>query len=107
MRDGYSEVDYAEVEERAQGMHFLREPLDADNLGLTVIDVREGWTGMEHDHADEGEEEIYHLVEGQATVTVDGETVRMTDGDALRVAPETTRQFYADADCYFVVAGAP
>lgn len=107
MPEGYTEVDYTDVEERAQGMHFLRDPLDAEQLGVTVIDVREGWTGKEHDHADDGQEEVYHLVEGQATVTIDGEAVRMTDGDTLRVAPETSRQFYADSDCYFVVAGAP
>lgn len=107
MADGYTEVSVAEVEARGPGLHFLRDPLGTDNLGFTVIDVREGWTGKEHDHATDGQEEVYFLVEGEATVTVGGTTVRMDAGDALRVAPETARQIHADADCYFVVASAP
>jgi len=46
------------------------------------------------------------LVEGEATVTVEDETVSMSPGDALRVDPEDTRQIDAEASSLFVIAGA-
>lgn len=45
---------------------------------------------MEHDHTDEGHEEAYVLVEGEATVTVDEEEVAMAAGDAIRPPPDVT-----------------
>jgi mannose-6-phosphate isomerase-like protein (cupin superfamily) len=63
---------------------------------------------MEHDHAEDGQEEVYVLVEGEATVTVDGEDVEMAAGDALRIPPEASRQIATgDAESRFVLAGAP
>lgn len=106
MPEGYTKVDYADVEAKASGMYFLRETLDTENLGFSVVEVDKGWSGKEHDHSHDGQEEVYHLVEGRATVTLDGESVRMADGDCLRIAPETTRQLHADSDCYLVVASA-
>jgi len=103
----YTKVNYEEVEPVASGMHFLREELDAENLGLTVIDVEAGWTGKEHDHADEGDEEVYYLVDGEATIVVDGEEVALSSGDAVRVAGDATRQLTAGTDATFVVVGAP
>lgn len=107
MSDSYTKVDYVDVEPKAPGMYFLRDALDTERLGFTVVEVEAGWTGMEHDHDHDDQEEIYHLVEGRATVTVDGDDVSMTDGDTLRVGAGAVRQLQADADCYFVVVGAP
>lgn len=104
----YTKADYRDVEARAGGMRFLRDELDAENLGLTVVDCDPGWTGKEHDHADEDHEEIYFLERGEATVTVDGDAVEMTEGDALRISPDATRQIQnGDADSRFVLVGAP
>jgi len=100
-------VNYGDVDPVGGGLHFLRDALDCSNLGVSVLDVDAGWSGKAHDHADDGEEEVYVLVEGAATVTVDGETVSLSVGDALRVDPEATRQVDADADSLFVIAGAP
>lgn len=103
----HTKVNYADVDEVGDGMHFLRDPLDCDHLGLTILDCDQGWTGSEHDHAADGQEEVYLLVDGAATVTVDGTPVEMTSGDALRVAPDASRQIRTDADSTFVLAGAP
>jgi quercetin dioxygenase-like cupin family protein len=99
-------VDYRDVESVGGGLHLLREALDCSALGVSVLDCDAGWSGTAHDHADDGQEEVYVLVEGAATATVDGETVSMTAGDALRVDPESTRRVDAEEDCLFVVAGA-
>ncbi len=104
----HTKVNYDDVEPVSDGLHFLRDALDAENLGVSVLEVEPGWSGMEHDHADEGQEEVYVLVDGAATLTVDGETVEMASGDALRLPPEATRQIEAvDEESTFVLAGAP
>lgn len=101
-------VNYEDVEPRAESMHFLRDALDADQLGLTVLDCDPGWSGMEHDHAEDDHEEIYYLAEGGATVTVDGEPVEMEAGDALRISPGATRSIEnGDTESTFVLVGAP
>ncbi|MFB6081328.1 MAG: cupin domain-containing protein [Halanaeroarchaeum sp.] len=104
----YTKTNYADVDPVADGMHFLRDPLDLEQLGLTVLEADPGWEGKPHDHAEEGHEEVYLLVEGEATVTVEGETVALSAGDALRVPAGATRQIRnGDAESTFVLAGAP
>lgn len=69
--------------------------------------MRAGWTGKEHDHADDDQEEVYLLLEGEAVVTVESEDVAMESGDALRVAPEATRRIEnGETESTFVLAGA-
>lgn len=100
-------VDYEDVEPRAPGMYFLRDALDCDHLGVTVLETEPGWEGMEHDHAEDGQEEVYVLVEGAATLTVEGETFDLSAGDAVRLDPEEHRQLETDEACTFVLVGAP
>jgi mannose-6-phosphate isomerase-like protein (cupin superfamily) len=104
----YSKVRYDEVDPIADAMHFLREPLDCEQMGLTVVECDPGWEGKPHDHADDGQEEVYLLTEGEATVTVDDEGVSLSAGDALRIPPESRRQIHnGDTESTFVIAGAP
>lgn len=104
----YDTVSYRDVDPVSEAMHFLRDPLDCTQLGLTVVECEPGWTGMEHDHTDDDHEEVYLLVEGEATVTVDGDDVTMEAGDALRIAPDATRLIQnGDTESTFVLAGAP
>ncbi|MFB6103254.1 MAG: cupin domain-containing protein [Haloplanus sp.] len=100
-------LDYQDVDPVGGGLHFLRDALDCSNLGVSVLDVDAGWSGKPHDHAGDGQEEVYVLVEGAATATVGDESVSLSAGDALRVDPETTRRIDADEECLFVIAGAP
>ena len=103
----HSVVEYDDVDPVGGGRHFLHDALGCSTLGVSVLDVEAGWSGEAHDHAADGQE-VYALVEGEATVTVGDETVSMSAGDALRVDPTATRRIDADADAdsLFVVAGA-
>ncbi|WP_049985696.1 cupin domain-containing protein [Halobellus rufus] len=103
----YTKASVAEGDEKAPGMHFMREALDCENLGFTVLDAEAGWSGMEHDHAGDDHEEVYYLVEGTATIEVDGNEVPMDAGEAVRVAPDATRTLSASESSTFVVVGAP
>ncbi|ESP88714.1 cupin domain-containing protein [Candidatus Halobonum tyrrellensis] len=88
-------------------MRFMRDPLDCENLGFTVVEADAGWSGPEHDHADEGHEEVYYLVDGAATVVVDGDAVPLSPGEAVRVSPDASRRLDASEESTLVVAGAP
>jgi len=104
----YTKTNYADVDPVAEGLHFLREPLGCEHLGVSVLECPPGWTGKPHDHADEGHEEVYVLLEGGATVSVAGEPVPMEPGDALRIDPASSRRIEnGDAASLFVLAGAP
>lgn len=99
---------YDDVEPRAPGMYFLRDALDCEALGVTVVEADDGWEGMEHDHADEGHEEVYLLARGSATLAVEGEDHDLSEGDAVRVAPDESRQLHVGDDgAHVVIAGAP
>lgn len=107
-RMSYTQANYEDTESVAGGLHFLRDALDCEELGVSVLDCPPGWSGKDHDHADEGHEEVYVLTDGEATLTVDGEAVDMVEGDAVRVAPGATRRIdNSDVDSQFVIAGAP
>lgn len=99
---------YDEVEPAAPGMYFLRDALDCEQIGLTVVEADADWEGMEHDHAEDDQEEIYLLLEGGARLSLEEESRELSPGDAVRVGPETTRtlEFTAD-DSLMVIAGAP
>jgi len=104
----YTKVNYTDVEPVADAMHFLRDPLDCAQVGVTVLDCEAGWTGKPHDHADEGHEEVYVLIEGEASVEVDGEDVALDAGDAIRLPAEAERTIHnGDTESTFVLVGAP
>lgn len=102
----YTAVNYRDIDDKS-GLYFLREPLSCTELGLSVIDVEDGRSGPPHDHAADGEEEVYLLVEGHAELTVGDETIHMEAGDAVRVDPEATRQVTVVGDSQLVIVGAP
>jgi mannose-6-phosphate isomerase-like protein (cupin superfamily) len=103
----YTRENYGDVEPRAPGMHFLRDALDCENLGITVLDAEDGWEGKEHDHAGDGHEEVYLLVEGSGELVIEGEPVPLSEGDAVRVEPATSRQLSFDEESRMVIVGAP
>jgi len=104
----YTTVDYEDVEPVGGGLRFLREPLDCEQLGISVLDCEPDWSGKPHDHADDAHEEVYLLVEGAATITVDDEAVPLEAGEAIRVDADSERQIHnGDAPSQFVIVGAP
>ncbi|WP_284012803.1 cupin domain-containing protein [Halobaculum litoreum] len=104
----YTTVNYRDVEPAAGAMHFLRDELGCEHLGVTVVDCDPGWTGKEHDHAQRDHEEVYLLIDGEATVVVDDEAVPLEAGDAIRIPPGATRQIRnGDVESTFVLVGAP
>jgi mannose-6-phosphate isomerase-like protein (cupin superfamily) len=103
----HAKVNYHDVDPMADGMHFLRDELGCEKVGFTVVEADPDWTGKEHDHAEKAHEEVYFLVEGQATVVLEDEEVSLSPGDALRVSGDESRQIQnGPVESTFVVAGA-
>jgi len=104
----YTKTNYKNVEPVADGLHFLRDELNCEQLGVSVLTCEPGWEGKPHDHADAEQEEVYVLVDGSATATVDGEDVSMESGDVIRIDPDSERQITnGETESTFILAGAP
>lgn len=104
----YQKVHYSDVEPVSGAMHFLREPLESQQIGVTMVRCEPDWRNMKHDHEDNQHEEVYVLLEGAATITIDGEDVSMRPGEAIRISPEATRQIEnGDAESAFLLISAP
>ena len=104
----YTKVNYEAVDQVSNAMHFLSEPLETEQVGVTVARCDPGWNSRPHDHRENDHEEVYVLIEGAATVVVDGEEIEMGAGDAIWISPESTRQIRnGDRESAFVLVSAP
>ena len=102
----HTKKNYEDVKGK-HGLHFMREPLKLQNHGFSVLEMEEGQEGMEHDHEDDGQEEVYFLVEGKAEIEIEGETIEMEPGDTVSVSPGDSRKLRALEGSKFVITGAP
>ena len=73
-----------------------------DQLGLTGAEISvnsmPAGAGVPFVHAHKQNEEIYIVLEGKGSMTIDGEKVELAANDFLRVAPAAKRQLSAAAD---------
>ena len=70
-----------------------------DLLGLTGAEISfnnlPASAGVTFIHSHKNNEEIYIVLEGKGTATLDDEMVALNKGDVLRISPATKRQFKA------------
>ncbi len=94
--------------ESFRGAFFkIRRALGTTAIGINEIRFPPGIEGPEHDELDTGHEEIYIVLEGSGTFTIDGEAVPVVVGDYLRVDADARRQAGAGPDgMTFIAAGA-
>jgi quercetin dioxygenase-like cupin family protein len=107
---GFSAIDVAELEGEGPGgaVRKLRRALGARAFGFNYITLPPGAEGHEHDHGDDGQEEVYAVVRGSGRMRVDGEEIELHPGVFVRVDPESTRLPIAGPDgLEFVTFGAP
>jgi uncharacterized cupin superfamily protein len=85
----------------------VRRALGTTAFGLNEIRMPPGFEGVEHNESDTGHEEVYVILDGTGTFTVDGEKVTVDAGDYLRVDPGSTRLAVAgDEGMRFLAIGA-
>jgi mannose-6-phosphate isomerase-like protein (cupin superfamily) len=70
-----------------------RAELGVTAFGMQVMDFPPNLDQYpEHDHSEDGQEEVYVVLSGEADVEVDGDHVHLDPGTILRVSPGTKRK---------------
>lgn len=85
---------------------FLKETLDTDHIGFTILELDANENAPEHSH--EEQEEIYYVEDGAVDVNVNGNSVSLAEGEVIKLDPEDTRQVRnRDRASRLVLVGAP
>ena len=73
--------------------------------GMNVLDFRADHRDYpEHDHVKDGQEEVYVVLKGTATLTADGKDILLEPGMFVRVGPRVRRKIVPGADGMTVLA---
>jgi mannose-6-phosphate isomerase-like protein (cupin superfamily) len=78
------------------GMKKVRAELGVSSFGVQVLDFPPNFTDYpEHDHAEEGQEELYAAMSGSGEIEVDGERIAISPDVIVRVGPACRRKLYS------------
>lgn len=93
-----------------ESIHYGAVKLAGDELGIQsfgmqVLDFPAGFRDYpEHDHAEDGQEEVYVVLRGGADFSVDGETVSVSPGQMLKVDATSKRRLEPGQDGVRILA---
>jgi quercetin dioxygenase-like cupin family protein len=83
----------------------IRELHHSEAQSLAEATLPAGGSTQRHYHRES--EEIYFLLEGEGTLAVDGESRRVTPGDAILIPPGAWHEISALSDLRFLCCCAP
>jgi hypothetical protein len=92
------------------GFVKVRAELGLSAFGAQVIQLPPSFDGYpEHDHAEDGQEELYALIGGSGWLDIEGERVELDAETLVRVAPGVKRKLYSgpDGTRVLVIGGTP
>jgi uncharacterized cupin superfamily protein len=102
MADGYTikSVDDFEVMEGSGGAtwRLARKTLGAEAFGFNVVDIAPGGEIPAHDHAEEDQEEVFIILNGQGTIVTGDEEHDAPAGTYCRFAPDVNRTIRNKSD---------
>jgi quercetin dioxygenase-like cupin family protein len=103
---GYSKVNVRDIEPSGPGdaVRFVRRELGLLAFGINWFELPPNFSGPTHDEQESGQEEANVVVRGSGTYAIDGEEVRVREGDVRRFDPETVRGITAGPDGLTMVA---
>jgi hypothetical protein len=87
-----------------------RAELGVESFGLQVIDMPPNYDNYpEHDHAEDGQEEVFMAIRGGAEIEIDGERFPLDPDHMARVAAGTMRKVWPGPDGIrmVIVGGVP
>jgi mannose-6-phosphate isomerase-like protein (cupin superfamily) len=89
------------------GFRKARAELGATSVGIQVLDFPPNADAHpEHDHAEDGQEEVYVVLDGAAEILIDDEPIDLAPGTMVRVASGTRRKIRtADSPARIVAFG--
>lgn len=79
-----------------EGIQFraLGRALGVSAWGMNVLNLEPGTTTyFEHDHAENGQEEVYVVLEGAGTLRAGDRESRLERGQAVRIPPDVKRSW--------------
>ena len=79
-----------EIAEREFGKAFLKDALGLTGCEVSVNVVPKGFK-MPFNHKHKQNEEVYLILKGEGVLTIDGDRIAVSEGSAVRVAPDAVR----------------
>lgn len=73
----------------------LRQALGVSAFGLNQIELPPDAEGPEHDHAADGQEEVYVIIRGGGAIRVEGVESALEAGQCVFLSPDARRQMVA------------
>jgi len=86
---------------------LARAELGVESFGMQIIDMPPSYDGYpEHDHAEDGQEEVYLTLGGVGEIEIEGERFPLDQDHAVRVGPGVKRKVWpGDAGIRILVIG--
>jgi hypothetical protein len=76
-----------------------RAELGVESFGMQIIDMPAGYENYpEHDHAEDGQEEVFLTLRGGGEIEIEGERFPLDADHVARVASGTMRKVWPGAD---------
>jgi mannose-6-phosphate isomerase-like protein (cupin superfamily) len=73
----------------------VRAELGVESFGVQIIDLPGGFEGYpEHDHSEDGQEEVYLTLSGAGELEIEGERFPLDADHAARVGPGVKRKVW-------------
>jgi quercetin dioxygenase-like cupin family protein len=91
----YRVVNANEIEASHGVFRGLSGPLGVSAFAINQLELPPGGEGPEHDHVEDGQEEVYAVVRGGGAVRIDGEPHELAPGRFVFVSPRHRRQLVA------------
>jgi Cupin domain len=82
-----------------------RAELDVTSFGLQVLDLPPNLDAYpEHDHGEDGQEEVYFVLRGSGDIEIDGERIPLDPESAISVKAGVARKLWPGPDGMRVIA---
>ncbi len=92
--------NYTKISREEGARVELHDKLNLTGAEISINRMKAG-ASVPFIHAHKENEEIYFVISGKGKAVVDGEEIRLEEGDWLRIAPPAHRQFFAAEDSDF------
>jgi uncharacterized cupin superfamily protein len=87
------------------GFKHVGKSLGIGAFGVNILDIPAGYDGYpEHDHSEDGQEELYIPVAGSATIEIDGEAHALEPGVVAHVPSGVKRKLVTTDSSVRIVA---
>jgi mannose-6-phosphate isomerase-like protein (cupin superfamily) len=103
----FGDIPFYEGPNRIPGInfHMAGRDLGVTAWGMNVLAIDAGCDRyFEHDHAKDGQEEVYVVLRGSGTLRVGSEDVTLVAGTLVRVGPQQVRKILPGPEGIVVLA---